>query len=169
MNQVIVFNQVNLIKFYTDIRTGRSGINQTGLATLCKKDLPTISRLIKSLKERKFPKNILLREILNIEDCLYSFNNEIYCNDELSIAIIFYYGLKNPELNALLILIIHRGFNGWIADITGWKRMYRRFENDSSHNEVRSNGDSPLHYQTRMEQAYQVLRDKAFLESCLSH
>jgi hypothetical protein len=161
MNQVIVFNQVNLIKFYTDIRTGRSGINQTGLAILCDKDLPSISRLIKSLKERKFPKGILLRETLNIEDCLYSFNNEIYCNDELSIAIIFYYGLKNPELNDRLLLILNCGFNGWVADITGWKRIYRRFENDSSTNET--------NYQTRREIAYQTLRDKAFLESCLSH
>lgn len=162
MNQVIVFNQVNRLKFYTDIRTGRSGISVEGLSVLCDKDLSSISRLIKSLKERKFPKGILLRETLNIDDCLFSFHNEIYCNDELSIAIIFYYGFKNPELNDYLILILNRGFNEWIADITGWKRMYRRFENDSSHKPTTNS-------QTRMDNAYQVLRDKAFLESCLSH
>jgi hypothetical protein len=161
MNQVIIFNQVNRIKFYTDIRSGRSGINLAGLGILCEKDLPTISRLIESLKKRKFPKGILLRQELDIDESISSFDNEIYCNDQLSIAIIFHYGLKNPELNYLLVLISCRGFNEWVADITGWKRMYRRFENNSSTNET--------NYQTRREIAYQTLRDKAFLESCLSH
>lgn len=152
MNQVIIFNKVNLIKFYTDIRTGRSGISRSGLALLCHKDLVSVWRLIDSLKERKFPNGILLPQSLNIEECIYHFNNEIYCNDELAIAIIFYYGLNNPELNDLLLSIINRGFNEWVADLTKWKTMYNRFDTQN--------------YQSRMENAYQVLQHKSFLESC---
>lgn len=158
---VMIFNKINGIRFYTDIRTGRSGINEAGLAILCDKHPLVISRLIKSLKEGKYPKGILLREELNVEDCLIVFknDNEIYCNHELSIAIIFHYGVKNPDLSHLLLFIIHRGFNQWVADITGWKRMYRRFDDSS---------DEQANYHTQMERNYQTLRDKAFLESCLS-
>jgi hypothetical protein len=133
---------------------------------LCHKNWLSISILINSLAQGKYTNSLLNPYTGNIDDYLLTFDNIVYCNDQLSSAIILHYGLENGgkdiSLNNLLIKIIKKGFNEWVSEITGWKKMYRRFENNSSHNPETTN------YQTRRSNAYQVLQDKAFLESCLN-
>jgi hypothetical protein len=159
MNQVIIFNKINGIEFYTDINSGRSGISLAGLSRLCFQSNISI-RIRYIFNQLKHGKLKLEGIHQDINEYLLIFNHVTYVDDRLSKAIIQHLAEdKNIATRETLIEILCEGFNEWVAQITGWKKKYRRFENNAS----------STNYQDRMETAYQLVRDKAFLESCLTH
>jgi hypothetical protein len=157
MNQVIIFNKVNGMEFYTDIQSGRSGINLIGLSLLCRISVDDIWQLIESRNNN---------EKFSSSECLLTYQNCIYCNDTLSRFIIihyaFYHAIERNNID-LLKEIIKLGFNEWVADLTGWKKKYTRFNQTHQYQK-----DQPItDYQRQMENAYQLQENKSFLESCL--
>jgi hypothetical protein len=161
--QKLILDQSETLEFYTDISSGLSGIRDESLSLLCYKpgfSVPAYISIIRSnlSPSKSNPLNRLGFSHQNIENNLLIYNGKIYCNHKLSIALMEEFAKNNFYLRKILETIQPQGFNEWVAQITGWKNLYRRFEDCQNLNS----------YQERMENAYKLVRDKAFLESCLN-
>jgi transcriptional regulator with XRE-family HTH domain len=57
-NLALLIIETDGVEFYTDITTGKSGISQTGLATLCGVSRQAVSKLINSLSTGSAPESL---------------------------------------------------------------------------------------------------------------
>lgn len=57
-NLALMIIETDGVEFYTDITTGKSGISQTGLATLCGVSRQAVSKLINSLSTGSAPESL---------------------------------------------------------------------------------------------------------------
>ncbi|CAD5985970.1 helix-turn-helix domain-containing protein [Planktothrix agardhii 1806] len=124
-NLALLIIETDGVEFYTDITTGKSGISQTGLATLCGVSRQAVSKLINSLSTH--PTSDFLKDLLDKGFRVADLSTKtpsglILCSSELSVAVIMHYASTGKkEAIFALTKFAAIGFNSWVQSLTGWQ------------------------------------------------
>ncbi len=124
-NLALLIIETDGVEFYTDITTGKSGISQTGLATLCGVSRQAVSKLINSLSTH--PTSDFLKDLLDKGFQVADLKTKtpsglILCSSELSVAVIMHYASTGKkEAIFALTKFAAIGFNSWVQSLTGWQ------------------------------------------------
>jgi transcriptional regulator with XRE-family HTH domain len=124
-NLALLIIETDGVEFYTDITTGKSGISQTGLATLCGVSRQAVSKLINSLSTH--PTSDFLKDLLDKGFQVADLSTKtpsglILCSSELSVAVIMHYASTGKkEAIFALTKFAAIGFNSWVQSLTGWQ------------------------------------------------
>ncbi|GDZ95138.1 hypothetical protein PA905_33770 [Planktothrix agardhii CCAP 1459/11A] len=124
-NLALLIIETDGVEFYTDITTGKSGISQTGLATLCGVSRQAVSKLINSLSTHPtsdFLKDLLDKGFRVADLSTKTSSGLILCSSELSVAVIMHYASTGKkEAIFALTKFAAIGFNSWVQSLTGWQ------------------------------------------------